>query len=283
MGGCSVSGFSPDWLALREPADAAARDRTVLAACRDAFMTRESISVCDLGSGTGAAVRAFSNLLPVRQHWTLVDNDADNLAAAKTALAVWADSAASEGDTLRLRHGTREIHIRTHVHDFANDAACWPAETDLVTATALFDLTSAPWIARFVAALAARRTPLLSTLTTDGILTATPTHALDEKIAASFRSHQSRDKGFGPAAGADAARVLEDTLRDAGYRLTIGDSPWQLRASDGPLLTATVDGILQAVGETGAIATADLAAWNKDARVQKMTVGHRDVFAHIAQ
>lgn len=271
--------FSPAWLALREPADLAARDRTVLAACRDAFISRRSISVCDLGSGTGASVRAFADLLPSNQSWTLVDNDARNLEAALDALSAWADESSRAGAVLYLRHGLREIQIRTRVHDFSADPACWPEGTDLVTASALFDLASQTWLERFGAALASAHIPLLSTLTADGVIEPRPALPLDEKVAAAFRHHQTRDKGFGPSAGANAAHLLENALTNAGYRLVTGDSPWQLYPADGGMLQATLDGIVLAVAETERVDAQALAAWAKEVGARQLIIGHRDVFA----
>jgi hypothetical protein len=274
----AVSGFSPAWLALREPADAAARSRAVMKACTEAFAAQPSISVCDLGAGTGASLRAFSGMLPDKQHWTLVDHDAGNLAAALKVLAAWAGETLPHAGGLQFRRGAKHITVTTRVHDFAGDPACWPQATDLVTASALFDLASARWIDAFVSALAKDRVPLLSTLTFDGLMGAAPQHHLDEAVFAAFREHQTRDKGFGAAAGPAAARHLETALIKEGYTAAVGESPWRLNAAQAELLQATTDGIAAAAGETGAIDTARLAQWRTHSR-DSLVVGHRDVFA----
>ena len=53
-----MSGFSAEWLALREPYDLAARNATVLDAVAGAFAGSRSIAVVDLACGTGATLRA---------------------------------------------------------------------------------------------------------------------------------------------------------------------------------------------------------------------------------
>lgn len=270
--------FSPAWLALREPADRAARNKDVIAACASFFTKHETINICDLGAGTGSSLRALANILPLRQHWTLVDYNAENLAAAKTALAAWADHTATQGDTLVLRRGACTIDVQTRQRNFAEDPQCWPADTDLVTASALFDLASNAWITHFVARLAAAKIPLLSMLTANDVIVCDPPHALDRDVIAAFHAHQIRDKGFGPSAGSAAARVLEETLSNAGYALTVGDSPWQL--SQGELLQTTADGMARAVSEIKTVSAEDVARWRAHAR-KHLTIGHRDVFARF--
>ena len=51
-----MSGFSSEWLALREPYDLAARNATVLDAMLAAFRGQASISVVDLACGTGSTL-----------------------------------------------------------------------------------------------------------------------------------------------------------------------------------------------------------------------------------
>ena len=269
-----MSGFSPEWLALREPADNAARNRAVLDACAQHFAGRDVLRICDLGAGTGSTLRACAAFLPDMQQWTLVDHDAGNLAAAYDVLAGWADAASRAGDALNLAWRGKAINVRTRVRDVARDPACWPENTNLVTASALFDLTSAAWIARFVKAL--QRTPLLGALSFDGVIAGAPAHALDARISAAFNQHQKSDKGFGPAAGPDAARVLEEELAESGFALTAGESPWVLAPSD--LQTATAQGVAGAAVETGAVTRAEADEWRAHARTQ-LVIGHRDVFA----
>jgi hypothetical protein len=280
-----MSGFSPEWLALREPADLAARNRQVLTACGRAFEDKDSINVCDIGAGTGASVRALADLLPRRQFWTLVDSDENNLSAAFQQLTRWASDVKAYDGGLILRKGDRQLHVRTHVCDLAGTPACWPKGTDLVTASALFDLTSARWLGAFVALLAAQKVALLSMLTFDGAITADPEQPLDRTVADAFRMHQQRDKGFGPAAGPRAAEVLEVTLENAGYEIEVGESPWAIDRSASALLYATLAGIAAAAQETQSVPPEDIEHWLRSSVINTrlLTIGHRDVFAKLAE
>ena len=55
-----VSGFSADWLTLREPYDLRARSREVIAAVAALVAALPSVHIVDLACGTGATVRALT-------------------------------------------------------------------------------------------------------------------------------------------------------------------------------------------------------------------------------
>ena len=73
----------PDWLALREDADAAARAPELVDVLRASLGTRaRPVLVRDLGCGTGSMGRWLAGRLPGPQTWVLHDRDPRLLARA---------------------------------------------------------------------------------------------------------------------------------------------------------------------------------------------------------
>jgi SAM-dependent methyltransferase len=265
-----VSGFSAEWLGLREAADHRARDGGLLAALAAHFAGRGAVKLVDLGCGTGSNLRALAPILPARQHWRLVDHDAALLEAARGQIAAWAEGAGIPGLTV-------EFEIADLRDDLGRALA---GEADLVTAAALFDLVSAEWIDRFAALLARRPCAFHTVLIYNGEMRWRPAHSADAAIAAAFNAHQRLDKGFGPAAGPDAPRILAEKLETAGYRVTAAPSPWRLTGEDRPLIAAVSDGIAQAARETGRLAETEIAAWLATrGALTACEIGHVDLLA----
>lgn len=246
--------FSADWLALREPADHAARDPALLRAA--AAAAGPAPLVVDLGCGAGSNLRALRPHLPVETRWRLVDHDPGLLAlaaeSAPGAEALALDLATAPADTLAQ----------------ALDGA------DLVTAAALFDLVSEDWLAAFVAALPPGAA-VYAALSYDGAEDWSPPHPDDHAAHQAFLAHQRTDKGFGPALGPTAAERLAEMLRARGYAVTTAPSPWRLTApAQGPLIGALADGVAEAAAAMGA----DPAPWRAQPRTA-VTIGHLDLLA----
>lgn len=277
-----MSGFDPAWLALREPADHAARDKSLLAAVAQRFRDRDAVSVLDLGSGTGSNLRALAPCLPARQDWLLVDHDPALLAQARRTLLDWAGGGSQTPDgSLVLAVGDHSLRVAFRGADLTGDlAALLEPRPDLVTAAALFDLASEPWLRRFSAALAEHRLPLYAVLTYDGIARWSPPHRLDEAILAAFHLHQARDKGFGPAAGPRAAGALAANLAKLGQVVRSGDSTWRLGREQQALIGELAAGIARAAAETGRVPKSDADAWAAARReASTVEIGHRDLWA----
>ena len=120
--GCGMSGFSADWLALREPHDRRARNVEVLDAVVTAFASHISLNVADIGCGTGSTYRVLSPRLPSTQRWRLYDNDLSLLARA-----------------------AGPANVTTLPLDLSRDLeAALDGAVDLVTTSALLDLVSGP-------------------------------------------------------------------------------------------------------------------------------------------
>jgi SAM-dependent methyltransferase len=264
--------FSPEWLALREPADHASVNAEVRDALRARFAAKASIRVVDLGCGAGSNLRGTCGALGVKQHWTLVDYDPKLLAAAKTRLATF-----EQGRTLDVAFKQADLSSGNFGDVIAG--------ADLVTAAALFDLVSAPVINKLVAAIAANRQSFFTALTYDGISSWLPAHPADNAMRDAFNAHQRGDKGFGPAEGPGATDTLAKAFSQHGYRVMRGKSPWVLDGRFLQLRRELDQGFAGAVRETGKVDAADIDSWLK-ARLGNdgavTIVGHEDLFAYPA-
>lgn len=274
-----MSGFSPEWLALREPVDHRSRDAGLAQRAAAHLSGNSEPRIVDLGCGTGSNLRAFAPQLGPRQSWTLVDYDARLLAAARDRLVEWADSTTESRIGVILHKGTSEIAVRFRQADLVRDLDAALGEApDLVTASALFDLCSAEFIARFSAAVAARKAAFYTVLTYDGVQTWSPAHPADEAMRAAFIAHQKTDKGFGISAGPDAPAILAAAFREAGFTVEEADTPWRLGAADSSLIADLATGFAGAVAETGRLDAATLDDWRAVQRSEAV-VGHTDTLA----
>ncbi|MFB9803380.1 methyltransferase domain-containing protein, partial [Streptomonospora salina] len=186
--------FAPDWLALRERADAAARSAELLEPLEAALRTRsagEPRIVVDLGCGTGAMGRWLAPRLSGPQHWVLQDRDPALLVRARDGLPH--RSADGGPVTARIRRG-----------DLAHLRSADLAGASLVTASALLDLLTGEQAAGLARACAAAGCPALLTLSVQGRVELDPPHPLDGAIAAAFDDHQRRGSPAGRLLGPDA-------------------------------------------------------------------------------
>lgn len=245
-------GFSAEWLALREPADHAARDATLLAKAAGVVATHPVI--VDLGCGTGSTRRAFGDLIGADALWRMVDADAGLLKRA-----------GGQGFCLDLNR----------VAELPLDGA------GLVTASALFDLVSAGWLDALLDRVIGLRLPLYAALTYDGAMGWTPALAADAAVTAGFNQHQLGDKGFGPALGPGATDHAAARLRAAGYVVTEAESAWQLGPQEGALQAELLAGIAQAAAEVGVDDAAEgwLQARTQAVAQGRCRIGHRDLLA----
>jgi SAM-dependent methyltransferase len=278
-----MSGFAPEWLDLRERVDHRSRNRKLERALAKHFDGWRPVTVVDLGCGTGSNLRATAPLLGPEQHWVLVDHDQKLLDAAGERLTAWADGADRQGATLALFKGAKRINVDFRSADLAGDleAALGPS-ANLVTASALFDLVSAEFIAKVAAAIAARKAAFYTVLTYDGDQRWTPEHEADAALLDAFHAHQRRDKGFGPAAGPDAPDALSEAFNGLGYAVSEGDSAWRLGPQSGigdeALIAELAAGFAEAARETGQVDGQTITAWRSITRASAV-VGHTDTLA----
>jgi len=252
--------FSPDWLALREPFDHAARAASLATGLRSALDPGAAEwHLLELGGGTGSGVRWLAPRLGRPARFTVLDHDPELLQRVDPALAT-----------------TRVADVR--------DLDAWPDRVDAVTLQALLDLVDLDFLVGLADAVTDRGIPLLAALTVDGRVRWSPPHPDDEAVQAAFRVHQLGDRGFGGSVGPFAAPILADLLRCRGYEVELVRADWHIPASATAMLAAMVDGAAQAAGEVGTRGV-DVAAWAawRHARLGPLTVGHLDLLGRPAR
>jgi SAM-dependent methyltransferase len=211
---------TPQWLALREPADARARAGDLVDRARQHLPADGRLVIHDLGCGTGAMTRWLAPLLPGPQHWVLYDRDADLLAAAP------ADLPAAAADGTAVTAETRQCDItRLDPGELAG--------ASLLTASALLDMLTADELDRVVTSCAGAGCPVLVTGSVVGRVDLRPGDPLDELVADAFNDHQRRTTGSRRLLGPDAVAAAVEAFTRLGAEVVVRPGPWRLGPAHG--------------------------------------------------
>ena len=261
-----MAGFSAEWLALREPADHAARSVSVTRAVFDALPRDAALHVLDLAAGTGSNYRYLTKYVAeigACPNWLLVDHDPALLARAPKTSGV----------------ETRCMDLATLAGREVFDGRA------LVTASALLDLVSEPWLRALAARCSENGAAVLFALTYDGRIECSPEDPDDGWIVTLVNEHQRTEKGFGPALGPDATDCAERCFASLGYRLQRARSDWALPPESRELQQQLIEGWAQAAKEIAPPQAAAIDGWRSRrlahvaANRSRLIVGHQDFAA----
>ena len=239
----AMSGFDASWLDLREPADHRSRNEELAK-----MLTRHlGAPRPDLHRRPGLRHR----LQPARHRAFARHRAALDAGRLRPAPARRGGRApVGVGRPGRAQEQPAGAEQRRQAHHGApaprrpgtRSRARFYRKPDLVTASALFDLASADFISEVAAEVVRCRAAFYTVLTYNGQQRWTPKHDADAAMASAFRAHQTRDKGFGDAAGPMAPALLSAAFDAAGYSVSEGDSAWRLEAGDETLIAELVPG-----------------------------------------
>jgi hypothetical protein len=208
----SVIRVSATWLALREPADAAARARDLVD-----HLERDigRWMIHDLGGGTGSMGRWLAPRLSGPQQWVIHDRDEDLLTRARAE----SPGPAADGSPVTIDAKRSDI-TRLHPRDLAG--------ATLITASALLDMLTEAELAGLIAVCVGAGCPVLLTLSVTGRVDISPNDPLDGRVAAAFNAHQRRTTERGRLLGPDAVTCAAQEFGRHGTEVLIRPSPWRL-------------------------------------------------------
>lgn len=227
--------YAPEWLELREGADAAARAHDLLDPLRIRLANlpgRAGLVIHDVGCGTGSMGRWLAPHLDGAQHWILHDRDPYLLHFAAVA------SPRSGADGSRVTVETRRGDIGRLTPDALKGAS-------LVTASALLDVLTREEVDTLAAACAGAGCPALLTLSVAGRVELTPSDPLDTEITEAFNAHQRRSGMLGP----DAVTAAAEAFAEHGATVQVHPSPWRLGPGDSALTAQWLRGWVGAAVE----------------------------------
>ncbi|MBB2943716.1 hypothetical protein FB565_003445 [Actinoplanes lutulentus] len=247
--------FSPDWLALREPADAEARDAGLLRELPAGIRV-----IRDLGCGTGSMGRWLAPRLPMPQHWIMTDRDPALLTLAADGMPP-------------------QVTVSTHLRDVTELTPADLDGVDLVTCSALLDVLTAAEVETLVATLAEARVSALFTLSVTGEVRMAPEDPLDREVEAAFNEHQRRETGGRRLLGPDAPAFAAAAFEKAGAQVVTGASPWRLGAARSALTAEWLRGWTSAAAEQHSALPVSPYLDRRIAAVPNISVGHQDVLA----
>jgi len=225
--------FDSHWLELREPVDHRSRSKELVLLLANYWMKQKGRRILDLGSGMGSNLRYLSPYLGNKsQHWTLLDHDSSLLEMIEKPIQ-------------------KHLTISPFLGDLREDGLQLIRDHDLVTGSALLDLTSRGWLDKLTEKCAKQSCPVYfslsytgevswhSTTNKEGDVESLEHHS---RICNIFNRHQLRDKGTGPALGPSAVSRLNQLFKSKGYVTKCYSSPWVLDYEDRELKKLLIQG-----------------------------------------
>ncbi|HEV7186166.1 MAG: hypothetical protein ACHP7F_07465 [Actinomycetales bacterium] len=262
---------SSEWLALREPEDAAARSRD-LALAAAAMLPEGPVVVHDLGSGTGSMMRWLAPLLPHRQMWILHDWNADLITRAVE-------------DARPLDRDGSPVFVSSRTGNLGDLRAEDLSGASLVTASALLDVLTSRELHAVVEACVAVGCPVLLTLSVTGEVRLSPRDDFDTTLERAFNAHQLREADGRRQLGAHGGALARGLFKQAGWHVRPSTTEWQLDQSQPRLLSEWLDGWVDAAGEQEPVLRTEVERYRRRRASQEesgaltATIRHLDLLA----
>lgn len=223
-----------DWLAERYHFDAAARNPTIEQKFLHSLPVQDTVSLVDVGAGSGANCRYLMEKIEANQRWILIEQHPD---FSKASLRILQQYARHQEYETFLQHGlliikmpTKIVQVKAQCGSLLEiDRLVNLSDTDAVVANAVFDLFTNTQFDAFISTIARYQLIFLSTLNYENMCFS-PNTPQDEKIVGLYHTHMLRPQTVGMAMGPACVPQMMETLQKQRYTVSAGNSVWQIHS-----------------------------------------------------
>jgi len=228
--------FETNWLDRRYDYDNAARNKKVEEACLNYLQNKTSVTILDIGSGTGSNCLYFLEKMPAIQNWIFVEHDEHltkyALERIKKHVSELGYSVEVAPQKLILQKDNRQIEITYITDSFMDlDKKVDLSKVDLVTAGAVFDLLSFKQFVDVATIVLENEIALLATMNY-AEMNFSPEEASDVLFIEKYEKHMSRPQEFGKAMGKDCSRSMVKFFKKHQKEVVYGSSVWKLNGDE---------------------------------------------------
>lgn len=275
------------WLDERYQYDIDARNNKVEQFCLNHFNNLLEINIVDVGSGTGSNFINLSEKFIQNQHWTFLEQDesliSHSLKRIKQKLASRGYIITQQNNKLIFQKSSRRITIQTVNGSLLDiDKLINLTNTNLITASAIFDLFSIEQFKVFSEQVHQEKVSVLSTLNYTS-MHFEPSTASDDQFIKLYNAHMKREQSFGTGMGSDCYANMESYYAINNIATITGDSDWNLDNSAKTMHTFLLTFMADSIAELDNVPK-NLQQWVKEKRELsaqarlKIIVSHGDTF-----
>lgn len=228
--------FDRDWLQERYPFDAEARNKTLESKMLANFSNQSSLTLVDIGAGTGSNCLYFIDQLPQNQSWYLIEQ---NEGLKKATIRRLKDFAAyhkydfnQKKNKVTIKSIKKKIEVTLINDSLLNLAQLVDLkQVDLVLANAVLDLLSKAQVEQLVDIIVNHQLVFYPTLNYDG-MTFLPTDPFDDIFIDSYHQHLERPQEHGIPLGKNVSQYMLDLLAEKKCQIDTATSTWKVDRDD---------------------------------------------------
>lgn len=228
--------FDIDWLNERYPFDAEARNKKLETKVKDHFAEKETLTLVDVGAGTGSNCLYFMDQFTQSQKWYLVEQ---NEKLKKATIRRFKDYAAyhkysfeKKKNQLKISSLKKSVEINLITDSLLNLPDLVDVKkVDVVLANAVLDALTAPQIKAFSQILLDHQLSFYATLSYRG-MTFIPDDPFDDVFIDAYNQYMERPQKNGKILGEKALPMMVDFIKEHGGTVATAPSIWKVESDD---------------------------------------------------